>query len=261
MSERLAGRTALITGATRGIGRGIAEGFAREGADLLLAATNEDGLKAVAAELREIKDVQVQIATVDVADRSSCFELVDQAVAGFGRLDILVNNAGIYIARPVLDYSFEEFDALQRVNLHSVFHLMQAALPHMVESGYGKVINVASTAGKWASRNQSAYNVAKHGVVGMTRCVALEMAAHGICVNAICPGLVQTELIGEYLTAHAEFNGSDRSTVRNDLIARVPQGRFLEVSDCADLAVYLASSESDRMTGQSLLIDGGMLFI
>jgi len=169
MSERLAGRTALITGATRGIGRGIAEGFAREGADLLLAATNEDGLKAVAAELREIKDVQVQIATVDVADRSSCFELVDQAVAGFGRLDILVNNAGIYIARPFLDYSFEEFDALQRVNLHSVFHLMQAALPHMVESGYGKVINVASTAGKWASRNQSAYNVAKHGVVGMTR--------------------------------------------------------------------------------------------
>jgi len=261
VSGRLAGRTALITGATRGIGRGIAEGFAREGADVLLAATNEDGLKAVAAGLRGLDDARVEIATVDVADRSACFQLVEHAVATFGRLDVLVNNAGIYIARPFLDYSYEQFEAIQRVNLHGVFHLMQAALPHMVENGYGKVINVASTAGKWASRNQSAYNVSKHGVVGMTRCVALEMAAHGVRVNAICPGLVQTDLVEEYLSTHAELNGSDPSTVRDGLLARVPQGRFLDVSDCADLAVYLASAESDGMTGQSLLLDGGMLFV
>lgn len=260
MSGRLVGRTALVTGATRGIGRGIAEAFAHEGADVLLAATNENGLKTVADGLREL-DVRIDIATVDVADRSACFRLVDQAQAAFGRLDILVNNAGIYIAKPFLDYSYEQFEAIQQVNMHGVFHLMQAALPGMMENSYGKVINVASTAGKWASRNQSAYNVSKHGVVGMTRCVALEMAPHGVRVNAICPGLVQTDLVEDYLTTHAELNDSDPTTVREALLARVPQGRFLDASDCANLAVYLASAESDGMTGQSLLLDGGMLFV
>jgi 3-hydroxybutyrate dehydrogenase len=260
MSGRLAGRTALVTGATRGIGRGIAEGFAREGADLLLAATSEEGLKQVATPLRSY-GARVETAAVDVSNRRACFELVRHAVAAFGRLDVLVNNAGIYIARGFLDYSYEEFERIQQVNLHSVFHVMQAALPHMIDNGYGKIINVVSTAGKWASRNQSAYNVAKHGVVGLTRCVALEMAANGIGVNAICPGLVETDLLDGFLDAHAELNGSDRSAVREGLLARVPQGRFLNVADCAHLAVYLAAGESDGMTGQSLLLDGGMLVI
>jgi 3-hydroxybutyrate dehydrogenase len=260
MSGRLVSRVALVTGASRGIGAGIAEGFAREDADLLLAATSEESLKEVAGRSAS-HGGRVETAAVDVSDRDACFHLVDQAVAAFGRLDVLVNNAGIYLARGFLDYSYEEFERIQQVNLHGVFHLTQAALPHMIANRYGKIINVASTAGKWASRNQSAYNVAKHGVVGMTRCVALEMAAHGIGVNAICPGLVDTDLLDGFLDAHAELDGSDRAAVREGLLTRVPQGHFLDVSDCANLAIYLASGESDGMTGQSLLLDGGMLVV
>jgi NAD(P)-dependent dehydrogenase (short-subunit alcohol dehydrogenase family) len=138
---------------------------------------------------------------------------------------------------------------------------MQAVLPHMLERGYGKIVNIASTAGKWASKNQSAYNVAKHGVVGMTRCVALETAAAGITVNAICPGLVETDLVRQFAEQHAELNDTTPDVIRAELMRRVAMGRFLDVSECAHLAVYLASSESNGMTGQSILLDGGMLFV
>lgn len=260
MSGRLTGRTALVTGATRGIGLGIAESFAREGADLLLAATSGERLAQAKSRLGSY-GVKVETAAVDVADRDACFDVVRRSTETLGRVDILVNNAGIYQARSFLDYSYEEFHRIQDVNLHSVFHLMQAVLPQMIERGYGKIINVASTAGKWASRNQSAYNVAKHGVVGLTRCVALEMAPHGITVNAICPGLVQTDLLDGFHEAHAELGGTTTAAVDADLLARVPIKRFLDVAECGHLAVYLASAESDGMTGQSLLLDGGMLFV
>jgi meso-butanediol dehydrogenase/(S,S)-butanediol dehydrogenase/diacetyl reductase len=260
MSGRLAGRRALITGATRGIGLGIAEGFAREGADLMLAATNADRL-AQAKSALDPYGVRVETAVVDVADRDSCFELVRRATATLGGIEVLVNNAGVYLARPFLDYSAAEFHGIQQVNLYGVFHLMQAVLPQMIERGYGKIVNVASTAGKWASRNQAAYNVSKHGVVGLTRCVALEMGRHGITVNAICPGLVHTDLLEEYRQVHAELAGKTADAVEAEFRARVASGRFLDVAECAHLAVYLAAGESDGMTGQSLLLDGGMLFV
>jgi len=256
----LAGRTALITGASRGIGLGIAEGFAREGADLLLAATNAD-LLAQAKSGLDAYGVRVETAVVDVTDRDACFDLVRKGTDAFGGIEVLVNNAGIYLARPFLDYFFEEFQRIQEVNLYGVFHLMQAVLPQMIERGYGKIVNVASTAGKWASRNQSAYNVSKHGVVGLTRCVALEMGRHGITVNAICPGLVHTDLLDQYREVHAELAGKTVDAVEAEFRARVAAGRFLDVAECAHLAVYLASGESDGMTGQSLLLDGGMLFV
>jgi 3-hydroxybutyrate dehydrogenase len=260
LSGRLAGRTALVTGATRGIGFGIAEAYAREGADLCLAATSEERLRE-AKNLLDAHGVRVETAALDVSDRQACFDLVGQAVDSFGHLDILVNNAATYIPKPFLDYSFEEFLRVQQVNVYGVFHLMQAAVAHMRDRGYGKVVNIASTAGKWGSRNQSAYNVAKHGVVALTRCVALEMASYGITVNAICPGLVRTDLLGQFLTDHAEISGTTRDAVHADLLARVPQKRFLDASECGHLAVYLASAESDGMTGQSILLDGGMLSV
>jgi NAD(P)-dependent dehydrogenase (short-subunit alcohol dehydrogenase family) len=260
MTGRLAGRTALITGATRGIGLGIAEGFAREGADLILAARNADQLAKAKSDL-DAHGVRVETAVLDVADRDACFEVVRRGTEAFGGIEVLVNNAGVYSARPFLEYSFEEFHHIQEVNLYGVFHLTQAVLPQMIERRYGKIVNIASTAGKWASRNQSAYNVSKHGVVGLTRCVALEMGRHGITVNAICPGLVHTDLLKEYLEVHAGFAGKSSDAGETDFRARVASGRFLDVSECAHLAVYLASSESDGMTGQSLLLDGGMLFV
>lgn len=260
MTGRLAGRTALVTGATRGIGLGIAEAYAREGADLCLAATSEERL-AEAKKRLDGYDVRVETAPVDVSDRQACFDLVRRVTEQFGALDILVNNAATYIPRPFLDYTFEEFLQVQQVNVYGVFHLMQAAVAHMRDRGYGRVVNLASTAGKWASQNQSAYNVAKHGVVALTRCVALEMAPYGVTVNAICPGLVQTDMVDQLCTEHAEINGTTPDAVFAGLMARVPQKRLLDVEECGHLAVYLASAESAGMTGQSILLDGGMLFI
>ena len=260
MSGRLAGRTALVTGASRGIGFGIAEAFAREGADLYLAATSTERLGEARKRL-EPHGVRVETTALDVSDRDACFGLVQQAVSTFGGLDILVNNAATYIPKPFLEYSFEEFLRVQQVNVYGVFHLMQAAVAHMKDRGYGKVVNIASTAGKWGSVNQSAYNVAKHGVVALTRCVALEMAPHGITVNAICPGLVETDLLEQFHADHAAISGTTPDAVQAGLLGRIPQKRFLDVSECGHLAVYLASAESDGMTGQSILLDGGMLLV
>lgn len=260
MSGRLAGRTALVTGATRGIGLGIAQAYAREGAALCLAATSEERLAEAKRRLDPF-GVRVETVALDVSDREACFDLVRRVTEWFGALDILVNNAATYIPRPFLDYSFEEFLRVQEVNLHGVFHLMQAAVGHMRDRGYGRVVNLASTAGKWASQNQSAYNVAKHGVVALTRCVALEMAPYGITVNAICPGLVRTDMVDQLCTEHAQITGTTPEAVFAGLMARVPQKRLLDVEECGHLAVYLGSAESAGMTGQSILLDGGMLFV
>jgi len=260
MGERLEGRRALITGASRGIGLGIAQHFVEEGAEVMLSATNGRLLHEVQASLAK-DDARVASAVVDVSDPDSCRGLVERTREVLGGIDVLVNAAGIYIAKPFLDYSYEQFDRVQKVNLYGTFNLMQEVLPEMIDRGYGKVINIASTAGKWGSRNQTAYNAAKHGVVGMTRSVALEVGRSGITVNAICPGWVQTDLLDDFLSSHALLNGSTVSAIREESLSKVPIGRFLEVSECGHLAVYLASSESDGMTGQSLLLDGGLLLV
>ena len=257
---RLAGRTALVTGGSRGIGFGIAEAFVKEGADVMLAATNLEKLTEAQDRLA-VHGARVEIAQVDVSDRTACKKLVQQAIDGLGKLEILVNSAAIYIPHPFLEYTGDEFDRMLKTNLYGPFHLSQAALPHMLELGWGRIINISSTAGKWASKNQSAYNVAKHGLVGMTRCVALETAGTGITVNAICPGVVQTDLVDQFLREHAEIANTTPDAIRQALLQRQSIGRFLDVSECGYLAVYLAAPESDGMTGQSLLLDGGMLFV
>jgi NAD(P)-dependent dehydrogenase (short-subunit alcohol dehydrogenase family) len=260
MSERLKGRRVLITGASRGIGLGIADSFVREGADVMLAATNESLLEEVAEPLA-VHGTKIAIAVADVSDPEACKALVDRTTSALGGLDVLVNAAGIYIAKPFVEYSYEEFDRMQRVNLYGVFSLMQYVLPGMIAQQYGKIINVASTAGKWGSRNQTPYNVAKHGVVGMTRSVALEVGRNGININAICPGWVQTDLMEDFMSSHAKLAGLTIEAMREACLAKVPIGRFLDVAECGHLAVYLASAESDGMTGQSLLLDGGLLLV
>ena len=184
----------------------------------------------------------------------------DAALAAFGRVDVLVNNAGIYHAAPLVDTTPEDFDRVLQVNVYGAFHLMQLALRHMQARGSGKVVNIASTAGKWGSLNQSAYNASKHALVGLTRCAALEAAARGVQVNAICPGFVQTDMLDEF-RAHAAILGVPFEQVLQAGLARVPQRRFLQPEEVANLALYLASAESDGMTGQSLLLDGGMLMV
>ena len=258
-SDRLAGRTALITGASRGIGRAIALRYAEEGADLFLTATKRTLLEETQA-LAEAHGAKVTLHCADLSRHDEALAMVDAALAALGNIDILVNNAGVYKAARLVDTSAEDFDRVMRVNVYGLFHVMQRVLRHMQARGRGKVVNIASTAGKWGSMNQSAYNASKHAVVGLTRCAALEMGAHGINVNAICPGFVQTDMLEEF-RAHGDILGMPFEKVMEAGLARVPQKRFLQPREIAELALYLASAESDGMTGQSLLLDGGMLML
>ncbi|MCH2409349.1 SDR family oxidoreductase [Myxococcota bacterium] len=257
--ERLKGLNALITGASRGIGRAIALKYADEGADLFLAATKRENLENVATEISSLGR-QVFTYELDVSDRKQAVQMVDQAILDLGRIDILINNAGVYKPARFVDYSPEDFDRIIQVNLYGAFHVLQLVVRNMIKEGTGSVINIASTAGKWGSMNQSAYNTSKHGLVGLTRCVALETAAAGLRVNAICPGFVETDLLNE-LKTHAEINGMSENEFRELAKSRVPMRRFMKSEEIADLAIFLGSDESSGMTGQSLLIDGGMVLV
>jgi len=259
-SRRLVDKVAVITGAGRGIGRAISVKFAQEGADLFLCATRQETLEETAKRTAEFGG-KTELYPVDVADRSAVEKMVQEAVDAFGRVDILVNNAGVYKPARFVDYAPEDFDRIMQVNVYGPFHVTQFVLKHMLERKAGKVINIASTAGKWASIHQSAYNTSKHALVGMTRCVALEMAPHGINVNAICPGVVETDMVSQFAGEHAKIMGVDEEVVKSFMLQRIPMGRMLQPEEIADLAAYLASSESAGMTGQSILLDGGMLFV
>ncbi len=252
---RLAGKTALITGASRGIGRAIAEAFAQEGADLVLTARNDALLAEVQAALAPA-GVQVRTLAADLADPDATAAMFAAATEGKA-IDVLVNNAGIYIGKAFTAYTLAEFDQLMRTNVYSVFQLMQLALLHMQARGSGSIVNVASTAGKWESPNQAAYNTTKHAVVGMTRCAALENAAAGIRVNAICPGMVETDMWQQF-QVHADAQGIGLDELKTAALGRIPMGRFLQPEEVAHIAVYLGSEESRTMTGQTITISGGM---
>jgi NAD(P)-dependent dehydrogenase (short-subunit alcohol dehydrogenase family) len=258
---RLQGSVALVTGASRGIGRAIAEAFAAEGAKLCLVATDAARLREVAQGLAGTPEPALCLQA-DVTDRSACFDVVAEAQAHFGQVDVLVNNAGVYLGKSFLEHSPEEFQRLLDVNLFGVIHLTQAALPGMLARGYGRVVNIASTAGRWGSRGQSGYNVSKHAVVGLTRCIALETASKGVTVNAICPGIVGTDMADSLKRGQAAVMGVDPdAALAATIAARVPIGRVLEPREIADLAVHLASRAAGGMTGQSILVDGGMLMV
>jgi len=259
-AKKLEGRVAMITGAGRGIGRAIAIRFAQEGADLFLCATRIETLKET-QELASKYGQRVELYTVDVAEREAVKTMVEKSIELFGKIDILVNNAGIYKPSPFVDYNYEDFDRIMKVNVYGPFNVTQFVLKQMLQRQKGKVINIASTAGKWASLNQSAYNTSKHALVGMTRCIALEVATQGINVNAICPGVVETDMVSTFGKEHAKILGVTPEEAMGFVKMRIPMGRWLQPEEISHLAVYLASSESDGMTGQSILLDAGMLYV
>lgn len=260
MSARLAGKTALITGGSRGIGRAIAEAFAAEGCALVLNARDPDRLHTAAAEIAAAHGVSVEAQACDVGDAGAVQAMVAAIEAG-SAIDILVNNAGIHIPNSFLDYSFDDFKAVIESNVYSVFHVSQAVLPGMIRRGGGRVINLASTAGKWGSRNQSAYNASKHAVVGITRCLGLEMAPHNVLVNAICPWIVDTDMATGFVQKHAAVTGVDPDDLKAALNATVPLGRWIEPREVAGLALYLASDEASYINGQAWTVDGGYTMI
>ena len=224
-----------------------------------LTATNEAKLEQT-RELAAAHGGRVALHLADVSERAAVEAMVDAAIQTLGRIDVLVNNAGVYKAARLVDTTPEDFDRIMKVNLYGAFHVMQRVLRHMQANGRGKVVNIASTAGKWMSMNQSAYNASKHALVGLTRCAGLEMGPFGVNVNAICPGFVETDMLEEF-RAHGEILGLPFEQVKEAGLARVPLRRFLKPEEIAHLAVYLGAGESDGMTGQSILIDGGMLVV
>lgn len=258
---RMEGLNAFVTGASRGIGRAIALAFAKEGANLCLAATNRSALDETASMCAASGGGSQHVEVLDVKSRSQCFDAIKRSRARLGEVDVLVNSSGVFRPKSFLEYEPEDFQEMLAVNLYGVIHLMQAVLPGMIGQKSGKIINIASTGGKWASSNQSAYNVSKHAVVGLTRCTALEMASHGICINAICPGLVQTDMMNEGFGRTAQAQNLTLDEVLAPVLSRVAMRRVLQPDEISGLAVYLASNESSGMTGQSLLLDGGMLYV
>lgn len=260
MTARLQDKITLITGASRGIGRAIAEAYAREGARLALVATDRDKLSSLQQSLG-LPTERVLILPVDVRDRQACNQAVDQVRQRWGAVQVLVNNAGVYRAKPFLSYDDQDFQDLLDVNLFGVLHFMQACLPDMQNQRQGSIVNIASTAGKWGSRNQSAYNTSKHAVVGLTRCVALEAAAHQVRVNAICPGFVQTDMVENLKAEVARSAGVSEQDFMAMALSRVPLGRIIEPDEIAALAVYLGADESRGVTGQSMMVDGGMVML
>ncbi|MEQ8661793.1 MAG: SDR family oxidoreductase [Gammaproteobacteria bacterium] len=260
MAGRLSGKTALITGASRGIGRAIAEAFAGEDCALVLNARDPVRLGATAETIAQTHGVSVTCVPCDVTDGDAVRAMVARAEAA-APLDILVNNAGIHIPNRFTDYSFEQFRAVMESNVYSVFHVTQAVLPGMLARTRGRIINLASTAGKWGSRNQSAYNASKHAVVGLTRCLGLEMAPHNVLVNAICPWIVDTDMATGFMQGHAAVAGVSADELVARMNQTVPLGRWIAPREVAGLAVYLASDEASYINGQAWAVDGGYTMI
>jgi NAD(P)-dependent dehydrogenase (short-subunit alcohol dehydrogenase family) len=261
VSQRLSGVRAVVTGAGRGIGRAIALAFAAEGAAVVVAARSREQLDAVVAEVVEAGG-RAAAVPVDIGDDDQVATLAETAATVLGGSPtVLVNNAALYRPRAFLDYSMRDWEEILAVNVLGTVRVTRAFLPPMVSVGAGRIINVASTAAKWGTANQSAYNVSKHGVLGLTRCLALEVAGFGVRVNAICPGWVDTPLIDDVADEQGALLGVAASEVRPTLAARAPIGRMATAEEVAALAVYLASVEADAVTGVGITIAGGLILI
>jgi 3-hydroxybutyrate dehydrogenase len=256
--SKLADKIALITGGGRGIGRAIAFAFAREGADVAVCARTEDEVRHVAEEVRAECGVRAIHAVCDVADVESvraAFSLVSEE---FGRgADILVNNAGIAESAPVVKTKDEFWQRHLSINLSGTFHCMRAALPSMIEHGWGRIINMASIAGKAGAPYIAAYSASKHGVLGLTRSCALEVATKGITVNAICPGYVETDMTERAISNITTKTGKPTSEARAIIEQMSPQKRLITTEEVAALALLLASHEGRGINGQAINVDGG----
>lgn len=248
---------ALITGGGRGIGRAIAISFAQEGASVVVAARTLDQIESVASEIRAEGATALPIAC-DVADGASVERMFSQVHERFGRgPDIMVNNAGIAESATLDKTSDELWQRLIAVNLSGTFFCMRAALPAMVASGWGRIINIASIAGKTGAPYIAAYSASKHGVLGLTRSVALEVASKGVTVNAICPGYVDTEMTSRGVENITSRTGRSADEALAAIKRMSPQGRLVTSEEVASLALLLASEDGRGITGQAINVDGG----
>ncbi len=251
----LAGKTAVITGSTSGIGLGIAQELARSGANVVLNSyTNDDSDHQLAEEISKETGTAARFISADLSKGDAARGLIEQA----GACDILINNAGVQHVAPIDEFPVEKWDFIISLMLNSVFHTTAAALPMMRKAGWGRVINISSAHGLTASPYKSAYVAAKHGVVGMTKVVALETAQEPITANAICPGYVMTPLVESQIPATMEKYGMDRDTVIKEvMLERQPSKEFATVAELGGTAVFLCSDAAKQITGTTISVDGG----
>lgn len=255
----LTGKTALITGSTSGIGLGVARALAAAGAHIIINGLGD------AAEIEKIRltieadyKVNVLYHGADMAKPDQIRDMCTKSIEVFGAVDIVVNNAGIQFVSPIDQFPEEKWDAIIAINLNSAFHTIKACLPGMRQRGWGRIINIASAHGLVASPFKSAYVAAKHGMIGMTKAVALETATDNITCNAICPGYVNTPLVQNQIRDQAKAHGIPEAEVVEKIIMQPqPTKKFVEVDQLGALAVFLCSDVAQNITGASLPVDGG----
>lgn len=257
---RLKDRIALITGGGRGIGRSIALTFAREGAQVIVAARTHGQVSLVKEEIEREFGSSAHAVSCDVSDARAVSVMFEEAEALFGSgPDILVNNAGIAESAPLLKTTDEFWRRHLDINLSGTFYCTRAALSSMIGRGWGRIINIASIAGKTGAPYIAAYSASKHGVLGLTRSVAMEVATRGITVNAICPGFVETEMTERAIENITSKTGRSEEEARTTIERMSPQNRLVTPEEVAEMALLLASEAGRGITGQAINIDGGSL--
>jgi 3-oxoacyl-[acyl-carrier protein] reductase len=251
-------QVAIVTGAGRGIGRAIALELASLGADVVVAELNAEAGERTAGEVREQGRRALAVAT-DVTRRTDLDQLVQRTVAELGRIDILVNNAGIYRAAPALEVDEAHWDAVMDINVKALFFACQAVLPTMVEAKRGSIINLASMAGKLGSVTSLPYAASKAAVISITRSLALTFAPHGIRVNCVCPGFVQTDMWKQVEEGVSRVLGTTPEEMNRQRLAQIPLGRWEQPEDVAKLVGYLATDRAGYITGEPVNVSGGLV--
>jgi len=243
------GRTALITGSTSGIGLGIAIALVRAGANVILNGLGTDEeIAAAISKVREIASGDVRFSPANMLVPDEIRQMIDDANDQFSGIDILINNAGIQYVSPIQDFPIDKWNDIIAINLSSSFHTIRAATPRMIENGWGRIVNVASIHALVASPFKAAYVSAKHGLAGLTKTVALELATKNITVNAVAPGYVKTPLV---------TGQTEKEVVEDVMLAAQPTKRLITIEQVADLVLYLCSDQASAITGSILPIDGG----
>ena len=252
-------KTALITGSTSGIGLGIARALAGQGMNLVINGFGDaEQIEQLRAELAQQYGVKVHYSAADMTDPQAIEAMIAEAETLFGGVDVLVNNAGIQHVAPVDEFPPEKWDAIMAINLSSAFHTTRLVVPGMRQRGWGRIINLASAHALVASPFKSAYVAAKHGLLGFTKSVALEVAEHGVTVNAICPGYVLTPLVEKQIPDTAKARGISEEAVKRDVLLKAqPTKQFVTVEQIGATAVFLCSEGAASMTGGAISVDGG----
>jgi len=255
----LEGKTVLVSGSTSGIGQGIAEAFAAQGCNIVLNGFGDPAdIDVLRTQIAAKHGVKARYDGADMSKPNAIEAMITGAIREFGAIDILVNNAGIQHVAPIEEFAVEKWNAIIAINLVAAFHTIRHALPTMKQRRWGRIINVASAHALVASPFKSAYVAAKHGIAGLTKTVALEVAERGITVNAVCPGYVLTPLVEKQIPDTAQARGiTSEEVVRDVLLAAQPTKQFVTVNEVAALTVFLASGAAASITGAILPVDGG----